>query len=107
MKCFSLPTQLRIALPGIVFCALASERAGVWGQRCLLAWAACLLLASAAWAQVPTTAPSPAAPVTLERLPQGLPLHGRVALLADPSGLLSLADVRAPEREDEDRKSVV
>ena len=67
-----------------------------WVWFCLLALAACLLLTAGAWAQGPSVPALPSAPVVLERLPQGLPLQGRVALLADPSGALSLQDVRDP-----------
>lgn len=67
-----------------------------WVWCCLLALAACLLLATGAWAQGPSVPAFPSAPVALERLPQGLPLQGRVALLADPAGVLSLQDVRGP-----------
>jgi len=67
-----------------------------WVWFCLLALAACLLLTAGAWAQGPSVPALPSAPVVLERLPQGLPLQGRVALLADPAGALSLQDVRGP-----------
>jgi len=52
-----------------------------------------LLLAATAHAQA---APAAAGPdvVVLERVAGGLPLKGRVALLTDPTGRLSLADVR-------------
>jgi len=67
-----------------------------WVWFCLLALAAFLLLTAGAWAQGPSVPALPSAPVVLERLPQGLPLQGRVALLADPAGALSLQDVRGP-----------
>jgi len=63
----------------------------------LLALAAGLLMgAPALAAQTPAASGPPTAAVVLERLPHGLHLQGRVALLADPTGALSLEQVRHP-----------
>ena len=61
----------------------------------LLALCLWLLAGVPALAQAPAV-PEPHAAVLLERLPHGLHLQGRVALLADPTGTLTLEQVRQP-----------
>ena len=62
----------------------------------LLAMCAWLLMGTPALGQTQTAAVPSTAAVVLERLPHGLHLQGRVALLADPTGALTLEQVRQP-----------
>ena len=62
----------------------------------LLALAAGLLIGTPVLAQTPGASGPPATAVVLERLPNGLHLQGRVALLADPTGAFGLEQVRQP-----------
>ena len=75
---------------------LARSNALLAHTAALLALAAGLLMGTPVLAQTPAASGPPAAAVVLERLPHGLHLQGRVALLADPTGALSLEQVRQP-----------